>query len=74
MPQSRLALINAVAAFMAISNLLQLSCNARPGFHISPFTSVPNPVTPTQLQAIVPHYLYADIIPIRGHYSVPYHS
>lgn len=55
--------LKSISAFTAISNLLQLSCNSQPGFHISPLISVPYPLTPTPLQELVPHYPYVDIIP-----------
>ena len=55
--------IKAVSAFSTIAILLNISCDAGPGFNISPSISVPQSLTPTPLQKSIPHEPYVDIIP-----------
>lgn len=58
--------LKTVSAMAAIAGLLQISCEAGPGFSISPFMAVPEPLRPTPLQELIPHLPYIDVIPLRS--------
>lgn len=56
--------MTACAALAVIAQCLDLDCQSRPGFHIKALvTNLPSAIAPTQLQTIVPHKSYLDMLP-----------
>ncbi|KAI9154665.1 het protein [Paramyrothecium foliicola] len=56
--------LTACAAMAVIAQRLDLDCQLRPGFHIQALAdSLPSPIAPTQLQAVIPHRPYVDMLP-----------
>lgn len=56
--------MTACAALAIIAQCLDLDCQSRPGFHIqASIVSLPSAIVPTQLQTIVPHKPYLDMLP-----------
>lgn len=59
-----LADMTAYAALSVIAQSLQLDCQSVPGFHIkAPTTDLPAAIVPTQLQKVIPHKSYLDMLP-----------
>ena len=56
--------MTACAALAIIAQCLDLDCQSLPGFHIqASITTLPSSIAPTQLQTIVPHKPYLDMLP-----------
>ncbi|PTD09329.1 putative oxidoreductase [Fusarium culmorum] len=59
-----LADMTACAALAVIAECLNLDCQPRPGFHIKAlFLELPSAIAPTDLQKLVPHKPYLDMLP-----------
>jgi hypothetical protein len=56
--------MTACAALAVIAQCLDLDCQSRPGFHIKALiTNLPSAIAPTQLQTVIPHKSYLDMLP-----------
>ncbi|XEU96029.1 hypothetical protein FSHL1_001314 [Fusarium sambucinum] len=59
-----LADMTACAALAVIAQCLDLDCQPRPGFHIKAMViNLPSAIAPTDLQNLVPHKPYLDMLP-----------